>query len=61
MTKDERVDWAGHFNRVAEKISDLAHELEDNKDVNEFLQEIQRHARELEKNINAVKELVTGS
>lgn len=55
MDAENRAEWSKPFNRISEKISDLAYELTDNKDVNEFASEMESHQKELETAILSFK------
>ena len=55
MKSTVRDDHAKGFEDIAEKINDLAMELRDNKDVREFLKEMEGHQEELGAAIGAFR------
>lgn len=58
MDSVTRNEWAQEFDNISERIQSLTYELRDNKDVKEFLQEIERHKTALEKTITMFKKQV---
>lgn len=58
MDSQKRAEWAAVFEKIAERISTLAWELTDNKDVNEFLKEMEGHHKSLGDELNAFKKIL---
>jgi hypothetical protein len=52
MTTDERADYARKFEEIAGKIQNLSYELTDNKDLKEFIEEMEKLHKDLAVAIN---------
>lgn len=53
MNSESRTEWAEVFEKIAAKISDLSNDLTDNKDKQEFIEEMSELKHSLEKDIKS--------
>lgn len=58
MDSEQRQECADLFEKIANKISELSNELTDNKDVHEFLKEMEKHKQSLEREIEWFKKQI---
>ena len=58
MDKENREEWSKHFQDITRKIDNLCSELEDNKDIKEFANEMEKHINNLKKCLETFKEQV---
>jgi hypothetical protein len=58
MDKEEREQWKDDFSDVASKITEVAYELLNNKDVHEFIKEMTKHKDKLEKHIKIFEDVI---
>jgi hypothetical protein len=59
MNSQERKDYANEFDKIASRINDLSYELTDNKDVKEFLVEMERHRNRLNEAIEIFRKAIS--
>ncbi len=58
MDSKNRSEWAKDFERISGKISSLAQELTDNKNVYEFINEMESKKKDLEIAIDSFKKVL---
>lgn len=58
MNNLEKSDWKEHFERVTSKIANLAGELTDKTEFEDFIDRMDAHIRELETILNLFKDAV---
>ena len=58
MDNDDRAEWAEEFDKIATKINKLTYNLKNNKDVNEFIKELESHKKDLESKIILFKDAI---